>query len=110
MVQLLLQYLRLSLLLFLQPPLVLLLHAGGTVPLWGAATGPPLLLSPQGGAHLQGLGLLRLQLDPQLLEVPVESQALLLGPLRELRGGVALLLQGQRELGHAAPLLLQAQL
>lgn len=68
-------------LLFLHPLLILLLRTGGT-PLWWERTRPPLLLLPQGGAHLQGLGLLRLQLDLELLEVPVESQALLLGPVR----------------------------
>lgn len=71
---------------------------------------PQLSLSPQCSTHLQGLGLLRLQLDLELLEAPVEAQAFLLGLLGEPRRGVALLLQGHSELSYVTSLIVQTEL
>ncbi|TNN47411.1 hypothetical protein EYF80_042414 [Liparis tanakae] len=76
---------------------------------------PPILLHPllaggaARGAHLQGLGPLRVQLDLRLLELSVQAEALLVGLLGEQRGGLALLVQGQGQLGRPALLLLQTK-
>lgn len=90
--------------LFLQTFQKVLLLAG-----WSSAD-PQLPLRAQGGAHLAGLGSLRLQLDLKLLEAPVEAQLLPLDLLAEAGGGLALLLQGGRQALRLALLLLQNQI
>ena len=71
---------------------------------------PQLPLPPQRSADLQGFGSLGLQLDLELLEASLEAEGLLLPLLGEPRGGLALLIQGQGQLSHAALLLPQSQL